>query len=325
MIEKLQGLRPVIMDVDTGVDDALAIMMAVKCDALRLLGITTVSGNVSLSQATLNTRKILFALEQERLNTGEIEYGDVPVIPGADRPMLRPLFFEHHVHGRDGLGGALHDVELPPLPGDLPHAASFIIEQAKTYHGELELIMTAPLTNLAIAVRMCPELPKLIRRVVIMGGVVGSFGNVTPTAEYNMYVDPEAARIVLQAGFELTMVGLDVTRKALLSEEHLQELDGTELGPIVRQCTKDYMDRYRERNGINACALHDPLAVGAAIDPTLVVTKKLYVDVETKSELCDGQTVCDFQNRLGHSPNVNVCLDVDSERFIRQFIGLIKQ
>ncbi|WP_028544578.1 nucleoside hydrolase [Paenibacillus taiwanensis] len=324
-MDKLERVRPVIMDVDTGVDDALAIMMAVKSDALRLLGITTVSGNVSLSQATLNTRKILFALNQERLNRGEIAYEDIPVIPGADRPLLRPLFFEHHVHGRDGLGGALSNVELPPLSEELPHAAAFIIEQAKAYKGELELIMTAPLTNLAIAVRMCPELPQLIKRVVMMGGVVRSFGNVTPTAEYNIYVDPEAARMVLEAGFDLTMVGLDVTRQALLSEQHLQEMDGTELGPIVRQCTKDYMDRYRERNGINACALHDPLAVGAAIDPTLVVTQKLYVDVETKSELCDGQTVCDFQNRLGHIPNVNVCLDVDSERFIHQFINLIKQ
>ena len=309
---------PVLMDVDTGVDDALALMMAVKTERFHVVGITTVNGNVSLEQATLNTRKILHALNSDYANS-------IPVVTGADRPLMRPHFFEHHVHGRDGLGGALQDLELPPYKPHHLHAAAYIVEQAKQHQGELELIMTAPLTNLALAYQLCPELPKLVKRVVVMGGALLTYGNVTPTAEYNIYVDPEAARIVVNAGFDLTMVGLDVTRQALLYEKHLQELDTTELGPVVRQCMKDYMVRYEERNGVAACALHDPLAVGVAIDPTLVKMQLLHVDVETSSSLCDGQTVCDIQNRLGHTPNVKVCMEVDSERFIQMFVDLIKQ
>lgn len=309
---------PVLIDVDTGVDDALALMMAVKTERFRLVGITTVNGNVSLAQATLNTRKILHALNSDYANS-------IPIVTGADCPLMRPHFFEHHVHGRDGLGGALQELELPPYQPHSLHAAAYMIEQAKQYEGELELIMTAPLTNLALAYQLCPELPKLVKRVVIMGGALLTYGNVTPTAEFNMYVDPEAARMVLNAGFDLTMVGLDVTRQALLKEKHLQELDATVLGPVIRQCMKDYMNRYKERNGVAACALHDPLTVGVAIDPSLVKLQLMHVDVETSSSLCDGQTVCDIQNRLGHTPNVKGCMEVDSERFIRMFIDLMKQ
>ncbi|MDZ7542611.1 nucleoside hydrolase, partial [Clostridium perfringens] len=156
---------PVLMDVDTGVDDALAIMMAVKHEGFNLVGITTVNGNVSLEQATLNTRKVLHALNTEYARA-------IPVVMGADRPLLRPHFFEHHVHGRDGLGGALRDLELPPMEPRDQHAAAFIVEQAKLHAGELELIMTAPLTNLALAYRLCPELPRLVKRVVVMGGAL---------------------------------------------------------------------------------------------------------------------------------------------------------
>ena len=131
---------PVLMDVDTGVDDALAIMMAVKHEAFHIVGITTVNGNVSLEQATLNTRKVLHAINTDRARA-------IPVVPGADRPLMRPHFFEHHVHGQDGLGGALRELELPPMEPHEQHAAAFIVEQAKRYAGELELIMTAPPTR----------------------------------------------------------------------------------------------------------------------------------------------------------------------------------
>lgn len=158
-----------------------------------------------------------------------------------------------------------------------------------------------------------------------MGGVVTEYGNVTPVAEYNMYVDPEAAKVVFHAGFpQLTLVGLDVTRRVLLNEEHIAALGDTPIGRYVKQSTSDYLDRYFERNGIRACAMHDPLAVAVALDRSLVQTKKLYVDIETKSELCDGQTVCDFQNRLKKEPNMNVCLDVDADAFFARFIGALK-
>ena len=138
-------------------------------------------------------------------------------------------------------------------------------------------------------------------------------------------MDPEAAKAVFHAGFpELTLVGLDVTRKVLLNEEHIQGLGDTSIGRYVKQSTSDYLQRYFERNGVRACAMHDPLAVGVALFKDLVTTKKLYVDIETRSELCDGQTVCDFQNRLKKEPNMNVCLDVDADAFFVRFIRALK-
>jgi purine nucleosidase len=307
--------KKVILDVDTGVDDALGILLAVGSGEMEVLGITTVNGNVSLDQATLNTCKVLQLLGMEQ---------QIPVIKGANKPLLRTTYFEHRVHGKDGLGGALSDMQVHMYAAER-HAVDFIIEQVKQHTGEVTLIMTAPLTNLALAVMKYPELIHQVREVVVMGGVVQGFGNVTPTAEYNMYVDPEAAKIVLHAGFPaITLVGLDVTRKALLTEEHIRSLGDTPIGRYVKESTADYMQRYQERNGVRACALHDPLAVGVALNKELVTTRHYYVDVETRSELCDGQTVCDFQNRLAKPANVHVCMEVSAEAFLDQFIRTLR-
>lgn len=337
MLKNTANLKqiPVIMDVDTGVDDALALALVWKSKQVELVGVTTVNGNVSLSQATLNTRKVIHMLQQldvqkERSNAGEgrgiadLSIRNVPIVPGANEPLMRPTFFEHAVHGNDGLGGALSDMNPPELEEGLPHAAQFIIEEVKKRPGEITLLMTAPLTNLAIALRACPELPQLVKRVVVMGGAMQTFGNVTPVAEYNIYVDPEAAKMVLHAGFDLTLVGLDVTRQALLRPEHLEKLDSTPLGGFVRTCTAQYMERYRMRNGVEACAMHDPLAAYIAIDASVVKARRYYVDVETRSDLCDGQTVCDVQNRLDREPNANVCVEVDGEAFMDRFISVLQ-
>lgn len=307
--------KKVILDVDTGIDDALGIVLAVRSRQLDILGITTVSGNVSLAKATENTCKIL-----ELLDAAE----RIPVIRGADRPLFRPTVFEHRVHGEDGLGGALSAMQLEKTAAD-GFAPDFMIASAVRFPGEVTLVMTGPLTNLAHAVRKDPGLVHRVKEVIFMGGAVQSFGNVTPTAEYNMYVDPEAAKIVMHAGFRsLTLVGLDVTRRALLTEEHIGQLAGSPLGDYVRQSTADYMKRYYERYGVRACAMHDPLAVGVAINRDLVTTGYYYVDVETRSDLCDGQTVCDFQNRLHKQPNVHVCLEVDTGAFFRLFIRALR-
>jgi purine nucleosidase len=305
----------VILDVDTGVDDALGILLAIRSGTLEILGITTVNGNVSLEQATDNTCKILQLAGAER---------DIPVVKGADKPILRPIFFEHKIHGKDGLGGALSGMRMHKKAEE-GHAADFIIEQARRHTGEVTLVMTAPLTNLALAVLKHPGLIHEVKEVIVMGGAVQTYGNVTPTAEYNMYVDPEAAKIVLNAGFSsVTLVGLDVTRKALLTEEHIRMLGDSPISRYVQESTADYLQRYYERNGVRACALHDPLAVGVAISRGLVVTKYHYVDIETRSELCDGQTVCDFQNRLAREPNVHVCIDVNADDFLQLFIRALR-
>ncbi|MGO0059859.1 nucleoside hydrolase [Brevibacillus fluminis] len=307
--------KKVILDVDTGIDDALGIMLAVKSGQFDILGITTVNGNVSLNKATENTCKILEFLQVE---------SQIPVIKGASRPLVRPTFFEHAVHGEDGLGGALRDVAVKTAAID-GFGPDFIIEQVMKHPGEVTLIMTAPLTNLALAIQKCPQLVEQVNEVIFMGGAVKDMGNVTPTAEYNMYVDPEAAKLVCRAGFRsLTLVGLDVTRKALLNTDHIEALGDTPIGRYVRKSTSDYTKRYFMRNGVHACALHDPLAVGVALNRALVTTQTYHVDVETKSELCDGQTVCDFQNRLGKEPNVTVCLDVDADAFLDLFVRTLQ-
>ncbi|MFC3787353.1 nucleoside hydrolase [Paenibacillus sp. GCM10012307] len=306
--------KKVIIDVDTGVDDALGLLLAIRSGELDILGITTVNGNVSMEQATANTCKILQLAGAEH----------IPVVQGAGKPMIRSTYFEHRVHGKDGLGGALDDMTQRKQPEE-GYAVDFIIEQIREHHGEITLIMTGPLTNLALAILKYPELVQQVKEVVVMGGVVQSFGNVTPTAEYNMYVDPEAAKHVFWAGFaSLTLVGLDVTRKALLSEEHINAMGDSEIARYVRASTADYMKRYQERNGVKACAMHDPLAVAVAINPDLVKTGHYYVDIETRSELCDGQTVCDFQNRLAVKPNVHVCLEVAADEFINHFIRVLR-
>ncbi|MFB0842996.1 nucleoside hydrolase [Paenibacillus oleatilyticus] len=308
--------RKVILDVDTGVDDALGILLAVKSGQFDVLGITTVNGNVSLDQATANTCKILQLLDVE---------ASIPVIRGADRPLLRPHYFEHRIHGADGLGGALRDMEVRQGAAE-GFGPDYIVDRVRENPGEVTLVMTAPLTNLALALMKYPGLVNDVKEVVVMGGVVAGYGNVTPTAEYNMYVDPEAAKLVLRAGFpSLTLVGLDVTRRALLKDEHIAALGDTPIGRYVKESTADYMQRYSERNGVRACALHDPLAVGVALSREVVTTKPYYVDVETRSELCDGQTVCDFQNRLGQQPNVQVCTDVDADAFLRLFVQTLSR
>ncbi|WP_223068335.1 nucleoside hydrolase [Paenibacillus caui] len=307
--------KRIIMDVDTGIDDAIAIMLAVKSGRFNIEGITTVSGNVSLQQATDNTCKIAEFLGAN----------DIPIIRGANQPYLRQPRFEHHVHGSDGIGGALADMRPTKRPYD-GFAPDFIIDTVKRHPGEVTLIMTAPLTNLALALRKCPELIEQVDEVIFMGGVVTSFGNVSPMAEYNIFADPEAARIVFQAGFpKLTMVGLDVTRRALLRDEHIASLTNEAIRNYVRESTEIYVNRYEERNGIRACAMHDPLAVAVALDRTIVGTASHFVDVETKSELCDGQTVCDFQNRLQRVANMDVCLDLDEQAFMRLFIDTLNR
>ncbi|MDL0434514.1 MULTISPECIES: nucleoside hydrolase [unclassified Niallia] len=299
-----------ILDVDTGIDDAIGILLAVKSKNFDLLGITTVSGNVSLNTATINTCKILDLL-------GSTE---IPVVKGAESPLFRKPVFEHRIHGEDGLGGALKDIPVSNEISD-GFAPDFIINSILSFSGEVTLICTGPLTNLALAVKKCPQITKHVKKVIFMGGVVRGVGNITPTAEFNAYVDPEAAKIVLQAGFpSIVQVGLDVTRKALLTRDHIQQLKDEKLASYLDESTSDYQQKYYSRYNVHACAMHDPLAVGIAINSKLVVTEKHYVDVETKSELCDGQFVCDFQNRLNKEPNLEVCLEVDTEAFFEMFI-----
>ncbi|WP_342388809.1 nucleoside hydrolase [Salinicoccus bachuensis] len=304
-------MKKVIMDVDTGVDDALAILYALESRQLDVLGITTVNGNVPLEMVNVNTLKILSLAGRE----------EIPVQPGADRPLLRESEHVHHIHGDDGIGNALDGFEHNNQC-EAQFAADFIIEQAKNHPGEITLIAVGPLTNLALAFRKEPNLSKWLSEVVIMGGLVSEAGrgNKLPNSEFNIFTDAEAARIVFHSGAETTLVSLDVTKQTLLSSYDVEVLEGRKYHDFVRQSTEVYRAFSKERFNLDGCALHDPLTVGYVLNRDFLKTEKHYVDVETISPLGYGQTICDFGGLLGKEPNVTICTDVDGEAFVAHFL-----
>lgn len=306
----MNGKQKVILDVDTGVDDALALLAAVLSDKLDVIGITTSFGNVDVETATRNTLAVL-------------EYAgrtDVPVFAGAEQPLLRewqgPVPW---IHGDNGLG----DADLPPLrtmPQD-ESATSFIHRTVSAYPGEVVVIPVARMTNLAKVVQYDPTIADKIKRIVMMGGAAFCPGNVTPTAEANIWGDPEAGHIVFQCGAPITMVGLDVTMQARLTTRHLDTLRETPYAHFLKQAVSFYIGAYErtqaQDDGDRWCALHDPLAVAMVEDPTLCETRDYYVDVETHGLLTAGTTVVDARAVPEHRPNASVCVKIDTDRFLK--------
>jgi len=309
-----------IIDADTGIDDALAILYAAKAPGLQLAGITTVFGNISVEQATDNTLRILHLA-----GTG----GQIPVVPGADRPLRRPLEgFASNVHGANGIG----DVELPPSPQQpLPELAdAFIVRQADRLDGQLVLITLGRLTNLAKALDRDPQLAGKIKQVYVMGGAVGVPGNVTPVAEANIWGDPEAAQQVFASGLPITMVGLDVTMKTHLTEAQLDWLvehsneQSKPMASFIRTSYRNYIDFYRQSNYfLDYAPLHDPLTVLAALDPNLVTTRPMRVTVECESELCAGMTVADRRRVPAIGAPIQVCTEVDAELAVGKLLSAL--
>lgn len=302
--------QKVILDVDTGVDDALALLGAVLSDKLDVLGITTSFGNVDVETATRNTLAVL-------------EYAgrtDIPVYVGAEKPLLRswqgPVPW---IHGENGLG----DAELPPLRtlAQDESATSFIHRSVLEYPGEVVVVPVARMTNLANVVQFDPSIAGKIQRIVMMGGAAFCPGNVTPTAEANIWGDPEAAHIVFHCGAPITMVGLDVTMQARLTTRHLETLRESTYSAFLKQAVSFYIGAYERTQAQEAgdrwCALHDPLAVAMVEDSTLCDTENYYVDVETQGLLTSGTTVVDARAVPEHRPNVSVCVGIDAPRFLR--------
>lgn len=308
-------MKKVIIDVDTGIDDALAMIYALHSPELDILGFTTCFGNNIVYETTRNTLRVLELVGRT----------DIPVFPGAAEPLSRvnrkqlPIA----IHGFDGLA----DVKIPDakvLPLSQP-ASTFIVEQVKKFPGEITLITLGTLTNVALAIKEDPELVTKVKNVAVMGGAVLCPGNVTPAAEANIYADPEAAQFVFQSGIPIMLVGLDVTMQTLLPRACVEEWRsiGTELSTFLADISDFYMDAYLKRYpSINGCALHDPLVVGAVIDSTFVKTFPMYVEVDTEGEQSVGRTVADREPN--HPPaNMQVCLEVDSERFTHHFLKRI--
>lgn len=306
-------MKQVIIDVDTGLDDALALILAINSKKLNINGITTVAGNTTVELATMNTLKVLSLLHRT----------DIEVYEGHGQPKAREIIFRDSVHGENGLAGQLKDINTKEK--NSKHAVDFIIDEVNRYPRQITLIMLAPLTNLAKAFEKDPEIKGKIKEVYVMGGVVEGPGNESPVAEFNFYTDPESAYEVLHSGVLIKLIGLDVTRQAKLFEKDV--IDNikyrTDLTQFVENVARYYIDKYSVGKFERSCALHDPLAVGVAIDEDIVVMKDYFVDVEYSSRICDGQSVCDFKNRLGKAPNVKVALELDRNKFIEMFLKSI--
>ena len=319
--------RRIIIDTDPGVDDALAIFLALSSPELKVEAITPVAGNVPLELTLPNALRLVEIAGRT----------DIPVAAGASEPLVRRLITAAYAHGENGLGG----VQFPePKTKPVKESATQLIRQiVRKSPGEISIIAIGPLTNLALAFRDDPQLPHMLHSIVLMGGSL-SRGNVTPSAEFNMYVDPEAAQVVFRSGAPITMVGLDVTRKAALREEHIRELE-TANHPISRaagQITRATMNRIRKSSSAGGPVMHDSLAVATFLDPTIVTLRDYLVEVETAGAITAGETVgyerapirrsapmvggpTPQPDRTIFQPNARVAVDVDAERFFELLIG----
>ena len=291
---------PVLVDCDPGHDDAIALMLALASPEVEVLGVTTVAGTGTLDRTTANALRILEFL-------GRTELG---VAAGADRPLVRDLYTAPHVHGTDGLAG----LPLPP-PVTRPlgaHAVDLLAERLLAAPGPVTLLPLGPLTNVALLLALRPQAAARIGRIVLMGGAIAA-GNTSTAAEFNVYVDPEAAQRVFSSGIDVTMVGLDVTEKAVVGPEHVEAFRA--LGR-VRAAAAGVFEHFLGRSGGWGVAVHDALAVAAVVRPELLTTVHRNVVVECGSEYTRGRTVVDLKERTGRPPNCRVAVDVDAAGFV---------
>ncbi|HLO34562.1 MAG TPA: nucleoside hydrolase [Candidatus Deferrimicrobium sp.] len=335
---------PLIIDVDTGIDDSLALLYAAATPEAEIVAVTCVGGNVDAHQVERNTRSVLELAGR----------ADVEVALGRDRPLVKSIETTPETHGPQGLGHA----ELPPPSRPLSerHAVDLFIEEARRRPGEITLVTCGPLTNLALAILREPALPRLLRSWTLMGGAYRHPGNTAPTTEWNIHCDPDAAKIAFTAWGESAeatghhrpvALGLDVTEKAKILPDHVVALaraagstpdDSLALArgedpmhatrsvasnPIVRyvaDALRFYMEFHARYDGFYGAFIHDPLAVAAALDPALIRTQPVTVDVELGGTLTTGETVADWRGVWGRPPNLDVAVDVDAPEFLRRFV-----
>jgi purine nucleosidase len=336
---------PLILDVDTGIDDSLALLYACASPEAQLVAVTCVGGNVDGRQVAANTLAVLELGGR----------GDVEVALGRETPLVRPMKTTPETHGPQGIGHATLPAARRPLSDR--HGVDLLIEEVRRRPGEITLVTLGPLTNLAAAIQRDSDLPRLLAGLVVMGGAYRSSGNTAPTTEWNISVDPEAAQVVFAAfgsrgAPRPVALGLDVTERARFTPEHMVRLarrsgsqpdesrarpsppsttpgaEAMESGsvasnPIVRfiaDALRFYMEFHSRFDGFYGNFLHDPFALAAALDPSLVRTEAVTVDVELSGTLTTGETVTDWRRRWGRPPNVDVAVAADGERFLERFI-----
>lgn len=297
--------RKIIIDTDPGQDDAVAILLTLASPELELLGITCVAGNVPLSYTTKNARIICELAHRP----------DIAVYAGCDAPMTRKLVTAEHVHGKTGLDGIT--LPEPTMPLQDKHGVDFLIETLRREpEGTVTLIPIGPLTNIATAMTRAPDIIPRIQEIVLMGGGYFEGGNITPAAEFNIYVDPEAAKIVFGAGVPLVVMPLDVTHKALTSRARVEAFRAAgRVGPAVASWT-DFFERFdKAKYGSEGAPLHDPCTIAYLLQPDLFTGRHINVEIETASALTLGMTVADWWGVTKRAPNATFMGGINAEGF----------
>jgi purine nucleosidase len=318
----------IILDTDPGVDDAIAIFLALRSPELHVEAVTPVCGNVPLSLTLPNALRLVEIAGRT----------DIPVAAGAATPLVRRLVTAKYAHGNNGLGGV--DFPEPKLKPVSETATELIRRIVRANPGEISIVAIGPLTNVATVLKSDPTIAPQIKSIVIMGGSL-SGGNITPAAEFNFYVDPEAARIVFDSGIPLTMVGLDVTRKVIIREEQVRALEAaqTPVSQAAGKILRANLDRLNKTGNANGFAMHDPLTVAQLIDPSVVTLKDFFVEIETTGELTAGQSLGYARGPVRRSPpletglpaadspepefkpNAKVAVEVDPDKFFRLLLA----
>jgi inosine-uridine nucleoside N-ribohydrolase len=295
---------PLLIDCDPGHDDAIALLLALASPEVEVLGVTTVHGNQTLDKTTANALRVLELAGR----------GDIEVAAGANRPLIREPMVAASVHGESGLDGP----DLPP-PSGAPvaaHAIDFLAERLQAAPAPLTLVPTGPLTNVALLLARYPDVAPKIERIVLMGGAIAE-GNVTPAAEFNIWIDPEAAARVFASGLDVTMVGLDVTHKALMRPEHADRLRAAgRVGAVVADLWAFYHQHHVRVYNFPGTPVHDALAVAHVIDSGLLRTEHRHVAIDCASELSRGRTLVDLWRVTGREPNAHVGVEVDGDGFL---------
>ena len=294
----------ILLDCDPGHDDAIALLLALASPEVELLGVTTVAGNQTLDKTTANAIRLLEFVDR----------AGIPVAAGADRPLVRPQYVASYVHGETGMDGP----DLPPPRGKPVdgHAVDFLADAIRSAGGAVTLVPTGPLTNVALLLALHPDARP--ERIVLMGGAIAE-GNVTPAAEFNIWADPEAAARVFASGIDTTMVGLDVTHKALFTPAHVERLEGR-VGGMVAALLEFYGHFHKEVYDFDGSPIHDAVAVAHVIRSNLVRTEHLNTEIDAESELCRGRTVVDLWRRSGREPNSHVAVDIDADGFLELLV-----
>ena len=333
----VQARTPLIVDVDTGIDDSLALLYLMASPEAEIVGITCTAGNVPARQVAINS---LAWLELCR-------YDEVEVALGAEVPIVQPLMTTEETHGPQGIGHA--ELPAPSRAISSRHATEVWIDAARQRPGDVVGLVTGPLTNLALAVKLCPELPSLLKRLVVMGGAFNHAGNTTPTTEWNIAVDPESAKIVfdafsgLPAGRRPVICALDVTERIEMTPAHIAALAreagsspeeiispedavgtrSTASNAVIRHLSdavRFYMEFHRAYDQGFLAHMHDPFAAAVALDPTLAVTRPATIDMELAGSLTRGQTVADWRGMWGRPHNADIVVDTDPDEFFRRVV-----